>query len=348
MSTHGGINRGQVWTIGKITEDCEESTKLFRLRRMDEPLGDYLAEFTGAQAAADYVIDGLPKLFHSPTDQNLLAEIVGNAAFYTALRYLTAPPISVDDLETVLSRSVSATAVRTDAEFAEEVVDLIRQTIDPMRFPWIATGKRPTKAELHVAKVATAVAATIQRVQTKRRGDEKKDLEGSVVRLLDSLKFTRIPTPRAPINSTEDLPKPGEYMTGATLGHDNGDCVIGLYDRRRLVLECKSSNSEINSRKRLNKEVVKDAKNWEQQFGAQVLTAAALRGVFKASYVHEAQGTPIMILWGHRLQDLKSFIESTKPTKPLIAAKPVKPTKPTKPVTPIKPAKLAKPLKPAP
>jgi Holliday junction resolvase len=280
---------------------------------MREPLGDYLAEFIGAQAAADYVIDTIPQLFHRPTDQSLLAEIVGNPAFYTALRYLTAPPISVDDLETVLCRRVSATAMRTDAQFAEEVVDLIRQTIDPKRFPWISTGIAATSEELHVAKIATAVAATIQRVQTKRRGDEKKDLEGAVVQLLDALNFKKVLTPRAPILSTEDLPKAGEYMTGATLGNDNGDCVIGLYDRRRLVLECKSSNSEINSRKRLNKEVVKDARNWASHFGAQVLTAAALRGVFKPSYVHEAQETPMMILWAHRLEDLASFIESTKP-----------------------------------
>ena len=115
-------------------------------------------------------------------------------------------------------------------------------------------------------------------------------------------------------------------MCGDTFS-DNGDCVIGLYDRRRLVLECKSSNSEINSRKRLNKEVVKDAKNWGGQFGAQVLTAAALRGVFKPGYVQEAQATPIMILWGNRLEHLKSFIESTKPTMPLAAAKPAKPAK---------------------
>ncbi|WP_167241078.1 XamI family restriction endonuclease [Massilia genomosp. 1] len=279
---------------------------------MNEPLGDYLAEFPSAQSAADYVIDSLPSLFSYPTNQILLAEIVSNPAFYTAFRYLAAPPISVDDLETVLCRSVSATAMRTDLRFAEEVVDLIRQTIDPKRFPWLSTKTAATSQELHVAKVATAVAATIQRVQTKRRGDEKKDLEGSVVRLLDALKFTRIPTPRTPILSTEDLPRPGEYMTSATLGNDNGDCVIGLYDRRRLVVECKSSNSEINSRKRLNKEVVKDARNWDSQFGAQILTAVALRGVFKPNYVYEAQETPIMIFWAHRLEDLEIFIESTK------------------------------------
>ncbi|WEF32818.1 XamI family restriction endonuclease [Pseudoduganella chitinolytica] len=279
---------------------------------MSEPVGDYLAEYTSAQAAADYVIDKLPKILASPTDRIELATIIKNPAFNTALRYLMAPPISKDDLDTVMCRSVTGTAIRNDQDFADELVALLRQTIDPKRFPWLSNDAPPTDAELNIAKISSAVVATCQRVQTKRRGDEKAELEGAVVRLLDALGFVRIPTPRGSIKHAEDLPKAGEYMVGATLGNDNGDCIIGLYDRRRLALECKSSNSEINSRKRLNKEVIKDAKNWSAQFGAQVLTAAALRGVFKPEYVLDAQNTPIMIVWEHRLDDLEAFIESTK------------------------------------
>lgn len=312
MATRAHVNRGRVWTNEEILNDCRESTRLFRLRRMNEPLGDYLAEYTGAQAAADYVIDKLPEILATPTDREILAKIVRNPAFNTALRYLTAPPISKDDLNTVMCRSVTGTAIRKEQDFAEELVDLIRQTIDPKRFPWLATGDAPTAEALHVAKIASAVVATCQRVQTKRRNDEKAELEGPVVRLLDALSFTRIPTPRGTIMHTEDLPQPGEYMIGATLGHHNGDCIIGLYDRRRLALECKSSNSGLNSRKRLNKEVMNDAQRWDAQFGAQVLTAAALRGVFKPEYVQDAQDTPVMIIWEHRLDDLKKFIESTK------------------------------------
>jgi hypothetical protein len=312
MTERGAVNRGRVWTNEEILNDCRESTRLFRLRRMNEPLGDYLAEYTGAQAAADYVIDKLPAILATPTDREILANIVRNPAFNTALRYLTAPPISKDDLNTVMCRNVSGTAIRKDQKFAEELVELIRQSIDPKRFPWLATGEMPTAESLHLAKIASAVVATCQRVQTKRRGDEKAELEGAIVGLLDALDFTRVATPRGNIMHVEDLPKAGEYMVGATLGRDNGDCIIGLYDRRRLALECKSSNSGLNSRKRLNKEVIKDAQNWDAQFGAQVLTAAALRGVFKPEYVREAQNTPIMIIWEHRLEDLEAFIESTK------------------------------------
>lgn len=308
---HGSAH-GRIWTAQEIEADCEESVRLFRLRRMGEPLEDYLAEFTSAHAAAEYVIDKLPDLFNEATDKVLVSEIVGDPALYTALRYLSAPPISVDDLETVLAQTVTQTAVRKKEGLAELLIDLVKQTLDPRRFPWVSAGRAPTAEELRVAKIATAVVATSQRVQTKRRGDEKNALEMSVTRLLDALGYVKVPTPRHPIFSTEDLPQPGEYMAAATLGQDNGDCVVGLYDRRRLVIECKSSNSEINSRKRLNKEVVKDAKNWNIQFGAQVMTAAVLRGVFNSRYVFEAQCAPVMIFWGHRLEDLADFIESTK------------------------------------
>lgn len=101
-------------------------------------------------------------------------------------------------------------------------------------------------------------------------------------------------------------------MTGVTLGRHNGDFVVGLFDRRRLALECKSSNSALNSRKRLNKEVVGDASEWARQFGNQVVSGAVLRGVFDSRYVLTAQGTPLLIFWSHRLEDLRKFIESTR------------------------------------
>ena len=101
-------------------------------------------------------------------------------------------------------------------------------------------------------------------------------------------------------------------MRGATLGSDNSDFVIGLWNNRLLAIECKSSNSEINSRKRLNKEIVKNAGGWTAHFGNIVIPSAMLRGVFKAQYVADAQATPVAIFWGHRLPDLAGFIQATK------------------------------------
>lgn len=307
-------NNGRIWTFEEIQADCALSEGHFRDRRINEPLDDYLEEYVAAKAAADSVIDQLEEVLADPANGDVLAAIIGNAALFTALRYLAAPPISSDDLNTLLQRNVSATAIRTDQDFANSLAEVIRKSIDPKRFTWLAEGDHPTAEELHTAKVASAVVVTSQRVQTKRRGEEKRGLEGAVEHLLQALGFVKVATPRDSIDGTEGLPGPGQYMTEVTIAGHNGDFVLGLFDRarRRLALECKSSNSAINSRKRLNKEVVGDAAEWNRRFGNQVLTGAVLRGVFDSRYVFDAQNTPLLVFWSHRLDDLQAFIESTR------------------------------------
>lgn len=303
---------GRVWSIAEINADCIQAEQAFRLRRTSEPLEDYLAEFDTAKAAADDVIDRLPEILAEPANRDLLGKLTADRDLSTALRYLAAPPISEDDLDTLLSTKVTARAIRADPALAQGLVDLIRQTIDPKRFPWIRERVAPTKTQLNAAKLASAVAATIQRVQTKRRGDEKKALEGAVESVLMDMGYERIPSPQNAITNFREVPAAGKYMTCVTLGSDNADCAVGLSDGRCLALECKSSNSPINSRKRLNKEVVKDAENWRRTFGAQLVAGAVLRGVFVARYVRDAQETPLLIFWEHRLDDLRSFIESAQ------------------------------------
>lgn len=299
------------WTFAEIKADCAKAKADFRARRTAGPLNDYLLEFPSAKAAADDIVANLARILATPADQELLAKIVGDPARFTALRYLAAPPISEDDLDTLLGSSLSATALRTNAVLANELIGLLKLSLDPKRFPWMATGKRPTATQLGAAKLASAVAAAIARVQTRRRGDEKEALEREIEVLLQDLGWSKVSRPRTAVTLLADGPKAGEYTQHCTLGSDNVDFVIGLKRGRTLALEAKASNSEINSRKRLNKEVVVDAQHLQSHFGTQVVSAAALRGVFKSDYVDAAQSTPLVIFWGHRLNDLKAFLGAT-------------------------------------
>ena len=299
------------WTSAEVEADCVKAKADFRARRTAGPLNDYLAEFPSAQAAADNIVANLSRILAIPADQSLLASIVSDQPSFTALRYLAAPPISEDDLDTLLGSSLSARSLRANAALANELVGLLTLSLDPKRFPWIATGKRPTATQLGAAKLASAVAATIARVQTKRRGDEKEALEKDLDVLLQCLGWKKMTGPRTPIKLLANGPKPGEYVSHCTLGDDNMDFVVGLRHGRVLALEAKASNSEVNSRKRLNKEVVVDAQHLQGHFGTQVVSAAALRGVFKPEYVAAAQNTPLVIFWGHRLDDLKAYLLAT-------------------------------------
>ena len=65
-----------------------------------------------------------------------------------------------------------------------------------------------------------------------------------------------------------DAPAERSFLTQTNLGTDNADVIVRLDDGRLLAIECKGSNSEINSRKRLNKEAVQNARAWLTGFGA--------------------------------------------------------------------------------
>ena len=75
-------------------------------------------------------------------------------------------------------------------------------------------------------------------------------------------------------------------------------------------MRCRSCNSAINNRKRLEKEAAQNARAWLGRFGEQIVPAVALQGVFKDSYVLEAQATPMLIFWSHRLENLQRFVEA--------------------------------------
>jgi hypothetical protein len=260
------------------------------------------------------LIGELDRLLADPIDPRLIAELLRDESAATALRYLGAPPISADDLKTLAETRLAWTQISNDAKQAAAVRDVIRAILDPKRFPWIEANRPSTAAERSAAVLASSVLAAAQRVQAARRGDEKAIVEGAVRGLLLGLGWReQNERPAGGIqNLRRDAPQQRCFTRQINLGEDNADLVVALDDGRVLAIECKGSNSEINSRKRLNKEAVKNAQAWTRKFGEQVVPSAAIQGVFKPSYVVDAQEAPLAIFWGHRLDDLKAFIEASR------------------------------------
>ena len=193
----------------------------------------------------------------------------------------------------------------------ERLLGVMRLIADPRRFPWLATGQKSSPSERSSGALATAALIASQRVQTLRRGDEKVAVEGAVKGLLIGIGWQQAAS--KPMRGVQilanDAPAVRTFLTQTNLGSDNADVIVRLDDGRLLAIECKGSNSEINSRKRLNKEAVQNARAWLSHFGSrQVVPAVALQGVFNPRYVVEAQGTPMAVFWGHRLTDLREFL----------------------------------------
>ncbi len=302
------------WKLKEIEKDARRATDIFRERRLGEPKERYLKAFELLEAANRRLMGSLARLKERPVDSKWVATIVADENLRIALRYLGAPPISEDDLKTLTGDSLAPTLIRESQARAAQICDVIVKILDPKRFPWIYENRAPKREELARALLASTVVAAAQRVQTSRRTDEKIAIEGGVSGLLVGAGWARIVSPRSGIrNIRRDAPGPGQFMSGVTLGANGADFVIGLRDQRILAIECKGSNSEINSRKRINKEVANNAQAWLRQFGDEMLVpAAAIQGVFKPEYIAEVQEVPVVFLWGHRLEDLKALLDAAK------------------------------------
>ena len=95
------------------------------------------------------------------------------------------------------------------------------------------------------------------------------------------------------------------------MGGTRADFTIGLRERL-LLIECKASNSEVNSYKRLNHEIGDKAAVWKRSFGESVIPAAVLAGVFKVDNLEEAQRGGIAIFWEHDVATLFEFVAATR------------------------------------
>ena len=299
------------WQPGEVAADAVAARTDFRARRLGEPLARYLAAFDDAQPVHAELIEGLAAvLAQDQAGVALLKQLWASEAGRVAYRYLSAPPISEDDLETLAEARLGVRTATADSPALARLIEVMRTTLDPRRFPWVGQGRAAGVDELKAAILASTTLAASQRLQTLRRGDEKSMVEGAVKGLLIGMGWQHSSErpARGIRNLIKDAPPPRRFLSQINVGADNADVVVRLDDGRLLAIECKGSNSEINSRKRLNKEAAQNARAWLSGFGAQVVPAVALQGVFKDRYVAEAQDTPMLIFWGHRLDDLRTFV----------------------------------------
>lgn len=310
MATHlKGVRR---WTEAEIKADVKIGIDAFRVRRMAESQEQLETTREHVEIACRKTLPILHTITGPGVDKALLAKVLADRETNLILRCIGTPPISSDDLKTLAMGTLSPTAIRGDQKAADKIGEILSGIRDFKRFPWLQDNRPPTPEELARAQLATVTLAAASKILTRRRSDERVELEDQLHNLLRANLTEISPQPIGNIRS--DGPQPGEFMRNALVGQHGADAIVGLYDYRLLCIECKASNSEINSRKRLNKEVGADAKAWLGSFGENnIVPAAAIRGVFKADYVKQAQEVPVAIFWSHRLEDLIEFIESTKP-----------------------------------
>lgn len=265
----------RVWSATEVEADAAAARAEFRQRRLGEPLARYLEAYDKAHPGVERWIAELGTVF----DDNAMARarlkaLLATEEGRTILRYLGAPPISEDDLDTLAETSLAG-AARNDAG-AERIRSVVRAIVDPRRSPWLESGTPPSMAQRKAAALATTVLMASQRVQTLRRGDEKVGVEGAFRGLLVGMGWKQA-WPRTPAGVQKlitDAPAPRPFFVQTNLGSDNADLIVRMDDGRLLAVECKGSNSEINSRKRLNKEAAQNARAWLGRCGTEPIVPA--------------------------------------------------------------------------
>lgn len=301
------------WTAKQIQDDVDAAKAAFQKERFAEPLEAWLREVDKRSKEFEQLFD-LHDIAH-PT--NLTgSDIPGivESDLLPALRYLPGPPISTDDLMNLAGvTSLRADRLRSDPEAAEAVLNVIRKTVDPRRFPWLAENREPTADERRVAIFASALLHAAQRVQTDRRNDAKEQQERAVREHLRSKGLTGQKLRGIPPGAYAQFPARAVYSENEVMfGPARADVIARLWDDRMLAIECKVSNSSVNSNKRLNKDTLAKLTVWKNSFADIVVPAAMLAGVFLPSNVASAQAAGLTIFWSHRMDDLGDFVEASR------------------------------------
>lgn len=237
-----------------------------------------------------------------------MATLLGMDWGLEVYRYLTAPPISADDLATLSGVPVSA-ALKNNPDRIDATNTTVQLLIDPRRFPWLAEKRKPKKAEIEVAVKATTALLAAQKVQTYRRGLARSSQEADVKTALRVAGFKESKDKKDIVLLT-DAPAIGEFSGECMVGSTRADIVARLKDGRVLAIECKTSNSSVNSYKRVNHEALGKAAKWLEDFGKkQVVPAATLQGVFSVDNLDNAQERGLYLFWQFRLTDLTSYVK---------------------------------------
>lgn len=228
------------------------------------------------------------------------------------LRNMDRPTVSEDDFKSLSDTGTAAASRFQDEQLSSAALEYLARNLNMDIFPWIEAGEQPTDKQKHAACVAVSALIADQKTKTMLRGQsskaQKKTVRDTLVnecgmRIVDGHDFAMLP----------DAPNPGEVFKRETkVDGTKADVVFGLFDGRIMCLECKVSNSEVNSYKRLNHEAVDKVAKWREAFGRQCVSGAVLQGCFKTSNLLAAQEEGAFLFWSADLSELIKFVNSTK------------------------------------
>lgn len=292
------LNNPTRWSEDDLRKDRNLAEARFVLERQGEgPTAFY--------AAWDVV---RPQIEHAMlmTDnlRNIRAQaLLAERGLWQTLRYFCAPPVSEEDLWTLVGRKFK----NVPASHAEKTAQAFASVLDARRAPWIDQDRAPTAEESELAIFSTSVLLAHESFKTGRRGTSSRAQELAVSDALEAAGLAFDPA-RSSITDLDQLAR-SAFSRERKVAGAKCDLPIRLKDGRLLALECKVSNGPKNSWKRLQREVGGKADTWRREFGSRVITGALLAGVFDLTCVRRSQEEQgVAIFWQHDLGPLIAFV----------------------------------------
>ncbi|MGH8899723.1 MAG: XamI family restriction endonuclease [Egibacteraceae bacterium] len=233
------------------------------------------------------------------------AALAADPELWQYLRYVCGPPISEEDLWTMIG---SSKLKRMRPEFAADTAEIVSLVIDSVRFPWVEDGRDPSPTELEAAVLATTCLLAHERLRTHRRMTASVGQEAAAAAVLEAAGFRHVES-RDAVWLVDDMDR-GTYSRERKVAGAKCDLPVRLCDGRLLLLECKVSNGPKNGWKRLLRETAGKRDKWRNRFGDQAVTGAVVAGVFDLSCLHGAQADRVCLFWQHDLRPLHVVVSS--------------------------------------
>jgi hypothetical protein len=240
--------------------------------------------------------------------RNIKGALLNSGAHTLAFRHMLAPPMSQDQFKLVCmpwSKRSEDRDAPLKAATAAAVADAMYQRIDKSMVALAKGDRRDLEGLLR----ATSTLIAVQKVATARRSRLASEQEYAVVELLQGDGWTILPSK---LIDTRAAVPPMHFMhktrfATATTAPQEVDIACGLKNSYVLAMECKVTNDETNSVKRVN-DVLKKATAWKDHWGSFVMTAALLQGVVAAKDVQRLHDAGVHVFWSHALDEFRTWL----------------------------------------
>lgn len=245
---------------------------------------------------------------------DLPAALIDSGRHMTVIRHLLAPPISQDQFRLLARSWIKATEKNgkpVTAAAAAHISAVFEERRDRRLTPWLNAQRAPRMAELLATLGAIAPLIAKQRMDTARRNRLALRQEHDAINLLEQRGWQR---QQSRLISTGGALDQRQFMHKARFKsgkkeNQEIDLACGLGDTYILAVECKVTNDETNSIKRMN-DVLKKATAWRAHWGAYVVPAAILEGNIKFSDVERLLEAQIEVFWSHQLVAFADWLEA--------------------------------------